>query len=227
MAFSRAIASPAPPSFEGLTASLIGIGFLLAGEGTPAPNIEDTLLWASLEGMKGDFRVLAILATWFGVHARYVNADRLTCITQLQAPKEVQGFWAGLAYWQRKDSRWRRLGARCRGARVMPLPQGTEFQIKRHGEDPRFLGSPLRVPANFLRDRPADVLTPKELAARHPAYRARVLIGPTYRADMWAALEADQDLTTAELARRAYGSFATAWEVRRDFTVWRLSAGAR
>ena len=227
MAFSRAIASPAPPSFEGLTSSLIGIGFVLTGEGAWAPNIEDTLLWASLEGMNGDFRVLALLATWFGVHARYVNADRLTRIVKMQAPTQVQGFWAGLAHWQGKDGRWRRLRDRYRGSRVMPLPEGTDFQIKRHGEDPRFAASPLRVPANFLRDRPGDVLTPEELASRHPAYRTRVLIGPTYRADMWAALERNPDLSAAELARRAYGSFATAWEVRRDFAVWRAAAGRK
>ena len=75
--------------------------------------------------------------------------------------------------------------------------------------------------------RPADVLTPPELVARHPAYRARVLIGPTYRADMWAALEEDRDLSAAELARRAYGSFATAWAVRRDFAFWSEVAGSR
>lgn len=45
------------------------------------------------------------------------------------------------------------------------------------------------------------------------------MIGPTYRADMWAALEADPDLSAAELARRTYGSFATAWHVRRDFAL--------
>jgi hypothetical protein len=43
------------------------------------------------------------------------------------------------------------------------------------------------------------------------------MIGPTYRADMWAALDTDPDQSAAELARRTYGSFATAWHVRRDF----------
>ena len=35
---------------------------------------------------------------------------------------------------------------------------GTEFQIKRRGEDERFLGSKLRVPKGTLRDRLEDVL---------------------------------------------------------------------
>jgi hypothetical protein len=34
---------------------------------------------------------------------------------------------------------------------------------------------------------------------------------------MWAALEHDTTLSVAELARTTYGSFATAWRVRRDF----------
>jgi hypothetical protein len=36
---------------------------------------------------------------------------------------------------------------------------------------------------------------------------------------MWALLEAEPAITTAELARRTYGSYATAWRVRRDFEV--------
>jgi hypothetical protein len=46
---------------------------------TPADldaNIENTLLFASIEGMEqSDLRVLAVLVTWFGVHAPWVNAD--------------------------------------------------------------------------------------------------------------------------------------------------------
>ena len=49
---------------------------------------------------------------------------------------------------------------------------------------------------------------------RHRAYLRRVMLGPSYRADMWAELESDPSLPPAELARRAYGSFATAWQVR-------------
>ncbi len=97
--------------------------------------------------------------------------------------------------------------------------------MKRHGEDARFARSPLRVPANLLRDREADVLTPRELARRHRAYRARVAIGPTYRADMWAALDAEPTLSAAALARRTYGSFATAWHTRRDYGLL-LEAGS-
>jgi hypothetical protein len=54
-----------------------------------------------------------------------------------------------------------------------------------------------------------------------------VTIGSTYRADMWAALEDDPTLSAAALARRIYGSFATAWHVRRDFAVLAAAGGVR
>jgi hypothetical protein len=44
-------------------------------------------------------------------------------------------------------------------------------------------------------------------------------MGPSYRVDMWALLEADSSLTAAELGRGAYGSFATAWQVKKDFEL--------
>ena len=67
----------------------------------------------------------------------------------------------------------------------------------------------------LLRERESDILSPQELASRHPAYRWRILVGPTYRADMLAHLENNPGLSASELARLAYGSFATAHEVKR------------
>src|SRR6266851_5327514 len=49
-------------------------------------------------------------------------------------------------------------------------------------------------------------------------------MGPTYRADVWVALEAAPHLSVAELARRTYASFATAWQAKQDFEIL---AGAR
>jgi hypothetical protein len=105
----------------------------------------------------------------------------------------------------------------------------TEFQVKRHGEDSRFEGSAIRVAANVLRDRVADVLQPVDLARCHHAYRCRMMVGPSYRADMWAALEEEPTLSAAALARRTYGLFATAWHVRRDFALLsrNLSPGSK
>ena len=103
------------------------------------------------------------------------------------------------------------------------LATGTAFHLQRSGEDPRFAGGQLRVPAKVLRDRKDDVFSPAELARRHAAYHHRILLGPSYRADLWAELDRDPTASTAELARRAYASFATAWQVRRD---WALLKGA-
>jgi hypothetical protein len=227
MAHSRAIAPARSPSGDALTADLVGIGLLVGGEGSREPNIEDTLLFASVEGLeRDDLRVLAVLVTWFGIHAAHVNADRLTRLVALQKPKRVRAFWSALARWKAADRRFSRLARVHRGPRVDLLATGTDFQVARHGEDPRFAGSKLRVPANVLRDRPADVLQPAELARTHAGYRWRLVIGPSYRADMWAVLERKPDLSAAALARATYGSFASAWLVRRDFEVWRIASGS-
>lgn len=225
MAHRRAIAPAEAASGDALTADLVGIGMLVGGAGSRDPNIEDTLLAASLEGMeRGDLRVLAVLVTWFGVHSARVNADRLTRLVATTESKRVRAFWSALARWRGSDRRFARLAQAYRRARVDLLTTGTDFQVARHGEDARFAGSKLRVAANVLRDRPADVLAPAELAKRHSAYRWRLVIGPTYRADMWASLERQPELSAATLARATYGSFASAWQARRDFAAWRPAA---
>ncbi len=227
MAHSRVLAPTQAPSGDALTAGLVGIGMLVGGEGSRDPNIEDTLLFASVEGLeRDDLRVLAVLVTWFGVHSAHVNADRLTRLVALQASQRVRAFWSALARWRAADRRLARPADAYRGPRLDLLTTGTAFRVARHGEDERFAGSKLRVPANVLRDRPADVLQPAELARSHAAYRWRLVIGPTYRADMWAELERQPDLSAAALARATYGSFATAWQVRRDFAVWRAASGS-
>jgi len=183
-------------------------------------NIEDTLLFASEAGMEqGDLRVLSVLVTWFGMHAPWVNADRLVRITREHPSERVRAFWSAMGRWQGRDRRFARLEKVYEGPRLDLLRVGTDFHLCRRGEDERFARSALRVPAGVLRDRPADVLDPATLCRRHRAYRYRVMMGPTYRADMWAALEAEPSLSAAELARRSYGSFATAWQARRDYLL--------
>jgi hypothetical protein len=185
-----------------------------------APYIEDTLLYASADAIqKPDLRTLAILVTWFGIHSSWVNVDRLTHLVNEQLAERVLALWSTLAHWQEKDRRFVRLAKLYTGPQQDLLNLGTEFQIKRHRVDPRFTGSVLRVPANVLRDRMADVPSPADFGKRHRAYHYRMMIGPSHRADMWAALERSPELSTAELARKTYGSFATAWRVKREFAV--------
>jgi hypothetical protein len=219
MAHKRSISPRKILTGDALSRALVGIGFKLAHRGTRNPNLEDTLIAASIEGMdRDDLRVLSILVTWLEVHHERVNADRLCRVVPLLESPRAQAFWAAVAHWLGSDRRLARLAA-GRPHRIELLQTGTRYHLQRRGEDPRFAGSCLLVPAGVLRDRKVDVLEPRQLARRHLAYRHRVLMGPTYRADMWAALELDPDLTAAELARRTYGSFATAWHVRQDFDL--------
>src|SRR5260370_7978289 len=85
MAFSRALAPSPLVQPDELTSRMVGIGMNFAAPPVPEPNIEDTILLASIEGMeKYDLRVLAVLLTWFGIHAAWVNAARLTHLLPAQ-----------------------------------------------------------------------------------------------------------------------------------------------
>ena len=220
MAYKRIVTPPKLLSGEELTAAMIGIGLGFAGKSSKESNIEDTLLAASFEGMEHDDpHLLAVLITWLEVHHSWINADRLLRIVRSQEVPRVRAFWAAVGQWLHKDRRLARLAHVYSGPRVALLATGTDFQIRRRGEDPRFDGTHLRVPAGVLRNRVSDVFQPTELAKRHTTYQYRILMGPTYRADMWAAFELDPSLSPSELARCTYGSFATAWQVRND---WQL-----
>jgi hypothetical protein len=202
-----------------LTEAMVGIGMMFAAPAAPMPSIEDTLVAASIEGMDHeDLRVLSLLTQWLGAHLPRVNVDRLIRALELsKASPRVQIYWGAIARWHQADPRLRKLGRWREGETPLPLAgESTEFMVRRRGEDPRFIGGPLQVPAGTLRERASDVMTPEKLAERHRGYYWRVIIGPSYRADMWALHEQNPSLKPAELARRAYGSFATAWQVCRD-----------
>ncbi|MEI6225708.1 MAG: hypothetical protein WCS72_13190 [Deltaproteobacteria bacterium] len=221
MGFSRAVAPVGPPEADTLTEDMAGIGMNLGGRGNHRANIENTLFFASEEGMdRADLRVLSVLVTWLAIHGARVNVDRLAKLIEAGGSKRVRAFWAAVGRWLAKDRRYSRL-IRLHTAKPLDLLDvGTEFQIRRHGEDRRFEGTALRVPGNVLRDRPADVMTPELLARQHRVYSWRIVIGPTFRADMWAEMEGTPGLKAAEIARRTYGSFATAWQVKRDWSTW-------
>jgi hypothetical protein len=197
---------------------MTGIGMMFASEAAFNPPIEVTLFRASVDAMdEGHVRTLAILVTWLSVHSARVNADLLIRLVAANGGLRVRVFWSAVGHWLRKDRRFARLVGLYKGPRVDLLPVGTDFHIRRFGEDLRFEGSALRVPANVVRDRPSDVLTPVELARRHPTYRRRIEVGPTYRADILALLDIDSTLSAADLARRTFASFSTASVVRRDW----------
>lgn len=217
MGFKRGPAE-ARPSNDVLTARMIGIGMNFGGTPERDADIEATVVHASSLGMDdGDFRVLSVLTTWLGMHHAHVNADRLIRLVANHDSMRTRAYWSAVASWLAKDRRFARLG--LKQAAVDLLPVGTDFQIKRKGEDERFAGSTLRVPRGTLRDRADDVLSPIVLAQRHAGFRNRVVIGPTWRADVWTVLEKTPQLTVTEAARRAACSFATAWQAMQDFKV--------
>ncbi|MBC7975755.1 MAG: hypothetical protein H7138_12320 [Myxococcales bacterium] len=224
MAYSR-VARPEPrPPTDVLTARMVGIGMSFAAPGETDADLEGTLLHASSLGMEEhDLRVLGVLTTWFGAHHTHVNADRLVRLVAAHDSRRVRTYWAALAAWHAKDRRFARLANHVAGAPVELLAVGTDFQIRRRGEDARFAGSKLRVPSGALRDRLDDVLSPERLVRHHAGYRNRVLMGPTWRADVWTVLEKAPDLSVAEVARRAACSFATAWQAAQDFKLLRLA----
>jgi hypothetical protein len=222
MAFSRTVSAVAAPPADELTTRMVGIGMKFAAEPRVDADIERTLLHASELGMlEGDLRVLSLLTTWMGVHHARMNADRLVRLVGEDVAQRVRAYWSAVAVWLGKDRRLARLVKAYAGAPVDLLPTGNAFQLARRGSDERFAGSNLRVPRGTLRDRPDDVLTPEALVLRHAGYRNRVLMGPTWRADVWTVLEREPQLAVAEAARRASCSFATAWQAAQDFRLLR------
>lgn len=224
MSFKRIISPSHYKSGEDLTRDLVGIGFCLAGKPNRNANIEDTLVAASLEGLSGkDGRVLSLLVDWLGIHHSRINADRLTRLV-LDPIHRGDGkfliFWSAVFQWISSDFRFRRLrNFKSLKAPYQFLDDRTEFLIQKNGEDERFRGTCLRIPAKVLRHRPEDVLSPKELAQTHIMYRYRVMMGPSYRADMWAVLINDPGAKPSEIARMTYGSYPTAHAVKRDFEI--------
>jgi hypothetical protein len=228
MAFKRELQPTKLPDNRTLTAQMIGIGMNFAGRGDRRANIENTIFFASIEGMeRDDLRVLSVLATWLEVHSARINVDRLVRLVAQNESVRVRAFWKAVAEWLAEDRRLAKLKRVYRGPRVDLLSVGMAFQLKRAGEDKRFSGTCLCVPSGVLRHRTADVLTATELAARHATYRQRIIAGPSYRADTWAVLSEDPSMSAAELARQTYASFATAWQTKKDWALVNARAASK
>jgi hypothetical protein len=222
MGFDRSPGLDQVPLVEELTARMAGIGLRFAVAPVTDADIELTLVHASAAGMDdGDLRVLSVLTTWLGKHSARVNTERLGRALDEHLSERVQAYWSAIGTWLSDDKRFARIEGRFDGARIDLLSTGTEFQVQRRGEDARLESSCLRVPEGTLRDREADVLEPGELAKCHRGYRNRVQMGPTWRADVWTALESEPNMAVAECARRVRCSFAAAWGAVQDFHLLR------
>ena len=197
------------------------------GEPNFEVNIEDTLLYAAIEGMEhDDLRVLAVLVSWFGVHRDYVNADRLTRSPRAPTRLAFEHSSARLRDGSRAITACPHGQSSDAGPTHRPSRNRTAFQIRRRGEDARFVDTRLRVPAETLRDR--SLRRAHARGARSPPSRVSMARDHRtgYRGDMWAELTRRPQISTAELARITYGSFATAWRAKRDFAVVQPGSGS-
>lgn len=222
MSFSRSFLPQKFPQGDELTSHLIGIGIRLNGRAKRNGNIEDLLVASSLEGLAGDGRLLSLLIDWIEIHSARINADRLVKMVIALKSKQDERFiifWAAIAEWLANDIRFAKLRKLAPKTRFDFLEDRTDFLIQKNGEDPRFQNTCLRVPDKVFRHRLDDIMSPEELAKIHTAYRFRILLGPSYRADMWAELSQNPELTNAELARLCYGSYPTAFTVKKDFFI--------
>lgn len=220
MSFKRQFLPSSFPKGDELTSNMYSIGMRFAIKAPKEePNIEDTLIAASIEGMNGDYRALSLLVDWIDIHYERINVDRLIQLIGTLPDQKVQIFWVAIAQWKKYDWRFKKLIKRYKGPRLSFLEERGKFQIQKYGEDERFSNTVLIIPSRFLRHRPQDIMPPSELAKKHLAYYYRILIGPSYRADMWALLEHNPKLSLSELARKSYGSFPTAWKVKRDWIL--------
>ncbi|MGZ3770403.1 MAG: hypothetical protein ACXVCP_16140 [Bdellovibrio sp.] len=222
MSYKRVVSAESYFSGDNLDSTLIGIGFKIGGQKEANPNIEDTLIAAAIEGMSGDFRILSLLTDWFEIHYQRVNADRLMRALNELKDQRVKAYFSAIGVFLKKDMRFKKFKTLYKGPRMaLGLSENYDFLVKRNGEDERFCESKLLVAKGSLRRRLQDILEPEELAKEHEDYYYRVLIGPTYRADMISLIKRLPNLKASDLARKTYGSFATAWEVMRDMAVLR------
>ena len=205
---------------DDIPSMLAGIGCNLNAFPVVNADIEYTLYKASQEALEHlDFRTLSLIVHWIDVHESIVNVPRLKRLLRTSTT-ETQRLWRAISEWRQEHHKWQSL-LRLNGPldRWELLPVGTDFQISRKGEDPRFMGTDLRIPNGLLPIREGDVLSPKHLIQQHPTYANRVRFGVCLRADLWTQLELEPSLSAAQLAKQVGCAFASAWEVKHDFEL--------
>lgn len=214
-------------SGEELTRSMIGIGILFGGEGTKNPNIENTIISASLHGIRNqDFRVLSMVTLWLEKHFFILNASRLIkLIEKCKEDKSFLRFWVAVSQWQAADNRFKGFREKYSFKRRKEISSGAKFLSEKNGYDLRFINTCLIVPKKMLEKKDWLVLDPKDMVNHHSDYRWRLIIGPSFRADMWSQLEQYREISASELAKNSYGSYATAHRSKKEYEIFKNRSG--
>jgi len=214
-----------PDSFftdDELTRAMAGIGMRVScSKPIKNPNIEDVLLSASLEGLKNDWRTLSLVVDWFIKHSSLINVDRLTrALIELKENELLIAFWSALAQQTGHDLRFNRMRKLYHGDRILIGGDKSQLLLKRNGEDQRFLNTHLVVPNLLLRSRQSDILDTREITQLNSYAYYRVMMGASYRSDVFATLNlAKKTVVPSDLARKCYCAFKTAWDGLRDWKI--------
>ena len=216
-----------------MDSDLRAIGFNLSSrKKSTDPNIEAVIISASIEAVnnKGN-RIGGLLVDWITIHSLRINVDKLTkfvfSLSDIEY-KFVKIFWCANA--QRlfiRDQRFKRLSELYKGRRVNFadhfIKKGqrkvTKMLIKIKGEDERFKRTCIRVPKGYFSERPHQIFPVFVIAKSHLPYRYRVMMGPSYRADLWALLDDDPSISAYALAKKAYCSYRAAYMVKKDYEL--------
>ena len=216
-----------------LNSDLRAIGFNLgAGKKSTDPNIEAVIISASIEAVNNkDNRIAGLLVDWISLHYLRINVDRLTKLVFSLSDSDykfVKIFWCANA--QRffiKDQRFKRLSELYRGRRInfadrfakKGQKKVTNLLIEIKGEDERFKRTCIRVPKAYFSERPKQIFPVSVIAKNHLPYRYRVMMGPSYRADLWALLDNDPNISAYALGKKAHCSYRSAYIAKKDYEL--------
>lgn len=218
---------------KSLDSDLLAIGFNVnCKKQSINPNIESAIISASVEAVNNkDTRIGGLLVDWITAHYLRINVDRLTkFIFSLDSReyKFVKIFWCANA--QRlftKDQRFKRLSNLYRNKRVnfadrfinTKAQKVTKMLIKIKGEDERFKKTCIRVPKGYFSKRPHQIFPVSVIAKNHLTYRYRVIMGPSYRADLWALLEKNPHISAYALGKKVHCSYRAAYIAKKDYEL--------
>ena len=218
---------------KSLDNDLRAIGFNLSGKKKSIdPNIEASIISASIEAVNNkDNRIGGLLVDWITAHYLRINLDRLTKFVFSLSDSDykfVKIFWCANA--QRlfaRDQRFKRLSELYKGRSVnfadRSIKKGqqrvTKMLIEMKGEDERFKRTCIRVPNGYFSERPHQIFPVSVIAKNHLPYRYRVMMGSSYRADLWALLNSDPNISAYALGKKVHCSYRAAYMAKKDYEL--------